>query len=81
MKWEEVRNAYHNKFFVYNIINEYQKDNLVHVTDLALIEVFDTLNEAYKYYKENHKGNNNITIGDTRKENLEYKIERISLLR
>lgn len=81
MKWEEVRKAYPNKFVVYNIIKECQKDNLVHVTDLALIEVFDTLSEAYKYYKEHHKENNNITIGDTRKENLEYKIERISLLR
>lgn len=83
MKWEKIRNAYPNQFVVYNILNEYQKDNSIIVTDISVIDVFNTLNEAYKYYCKLHKENKNrkVTIGDTRNLELIYNVERIGISR
>lgn len=83
MKWEQVRKTYPNQWIVFDILNEYEEDNHVIVTELAIIDTFDDLNQAYKYYCKLHKEDKNrkITLGDTKKDELVYKIERVGLLR
>jgi len=50
---------------------------------LAIVEVFSDLNTDYNYYCNLHKQDKSckLNIDDTRKENLEFKIERIGLMR
>lgn len=83
MKWQKIRTDYPNKWIVYDILEESEKNNYIIVTDIAILEIFDTLDEAYKYYIKLHKKDKTrkVTIGDTRKEELIYKIERVGLLR
>ena len=83
MKWQKIRSDYPNKWIVYDILEESEKNNYIIVTDIAILEIFDTLDEAYKYYIKLHKKDKTrkVTIGDTRKEELIYKIERVGLLR
>ena len=69
-----------------NLVDECKSNginNKLMVEDLAIVEVFSDLNIAYKYYCELHKQDKSrkLNIGDTRKENLEFKIERIGLMR
>ena len=83
MKWQKIRTDYPNKWIIYDILEESEKNNYIIVTDIAILEIFDTLDEAYKYYIKLHKKDKTrkVTIGDTRKEELVYKIERVGLLR
>ena len=55
MKWEEARKTYPSKWIVYDSLNQYEENNKLIVTELAIIEVFDNLNDAYKYYRKLHK--------------------------
>ena len=81
MKWNEVRKRYPNKWIVYESLTQYEEDNMLIVTDLAIIKVFDDINGAYKYYCRMHKENKlrQLNIGDTRKQDLSYNIEMIGL--
>ena len=83
MLWSEVRKTYPNKWVVFDGLKQYEEDNKLIVEDLAILEVFSDLNTAYQYYCDLHKQDKsrNLNIGDTRKENLEFKIERIGLMR
>ena len=83
MKWEKARIEYPNKWIVYDILEESQINNSIIVTDIAVIDTFDTLDEAYKYYCKLHKADRSrkITIGDTRKTDLLYNVERIGTLK
>ena len=81
MKWNEVRKIYPYKWVVYESLSQYEEDNMLIVTDLAIIDVFDNINEAYKFYCKMHKENKSIklSIGDTRQNELSYEIERVGL--
>ncbi|EHI97678.1 hypothetical protein CDLVIII_0972 [Clostridium sp. DL-VIII] len=83
MLWNEVRKTYPNKWVVFDGLKQYEEDNKLIVEDLAIVEVFSDLNTAYKYYCNLHKQDKSrkLNIGDTRKESLEFKIERIGLMR
>jgi hypothetical protein len=83
MLWNEVRKTYQNKWVVFDGLKQYEEDNKLIVEELAIVEVFSDLNTAYKYYCELHKQDKSrkLNIGHTRKENLEFKIERIGLMR
>jgi hypothetical protein len=83
MKWEEVKKTYPKKWVVYDSLNQFEKNNKLIITELAIIEVFDNLNDAYKYYCKLHKEDKKreLNIGDTKQEELSYEIERIGLLR
>lgn len=83
MKWTEVRNTYPNKWIVFDSLTQHEEGNKLVVEDLAIIEVFDDPNNAWKYYRELHRKDKSreLSLGDTRKENLEYEIKRIGLMR
>ncbi|MDF2885374.1 MAG: hypothetical protein K0R54_5947 [Clostridiaceae bacterium] len=83
MLWSEVRKTYPDKWIVFDSLKQHEEDNKLIVEELAIVEVFSDLNIAYKYYSNLHKQDKarKLNIGDTRKENLEFKIERIGLMR
>ncbi|MBW6411019.1 hypothetical protein [Clostridium weizhouense] len=83
MLWDEARKTYPNKWIVYDSLNQFEQNNKLIVTDLAIIEVFDNLDAAYKYYCKLHKEDKtrNLNIADSKQKELSYEIERIGLLR
>lgn len=83
MKWSEVRNTYPSKWIVFDSLKQHEEDNKLIVEDLAIIEVFDDINDAFKLYRTLHRENKSreLSLGDTRKEKLEYEIKRIGLIR
>lgn len=83
MKWEEARKTYPNKWIVFDSLKQHEEDDKLIVEDVAIVEVFDDINDAWKYYRMLHRENKKreLSIGDTRKENLEYEIKRIGLIR
>ena len=83
MLWKEVRKTYPNQWIVFDSLKQHEEDNKLIVEDLAIVEVFSDLNVAYKYHCELNKQDKSrkLNIGDTRKENLEFKIERIGPMR
>lgn len=83
MKWSEVRKTYPNKFIVFESLSQYEENSILKVTDLAIIEVFDEIGKAFKYYSELHKEDKKraLNIGDTKKEELTYNVKRLGVLR
>nr|DAQ97593.1 MAG TPA: hypothetical protein [Caudoviricetes sp.] len=83
LKWNEVRKTYPNKFIVFQSLNQHEKHNILTVTDVAVIEVFDNLEESFKYYSKLHQADKKkpLNIGDTKKEKLTYNVKRLGVLR
>lgn len=70
MKQNEARQAYPNKFIVFESLNQFEDNNVLTITDLSIIDVFDELGEAFKRYSKLHKEDKKrpLNIGDTTKE-------------
>lgn len=83
MKWSEARKTYPNKWIVFDSLKQHEEDNKLIVEDIAIIEVFDDLNDAFKYYRMLHRQDKSrqVSFDDTRKDKLEYEIKRIGLIR
>ena len=83
MKWTEARKTYPNKFIVFESLNQFEDNSVLTVTDLAIIDVFDEIGEAFKYYSKLHKEDKKrpLNIGDTKKEELTYNVKRLGVLR
>lgn len=83
MKWNEVRKTYPNKFIVFESLNQFEDNSILTVTDLAIIDVFDEIGKAFKYYSKLHKEDKKKTlnIGDTKKEKLTYNVKRLGGLK
>lgn len=83
MKWSEARKTYPNKWIVFDSLKQHEEDNKLIVEDIAIIEVFDDLNDAFKYYRILHRQDKSrqVSFDDTRKDKLEYEIKRIGLIR
>lgn len=83
MKWSEARKTYPNKWIVFDSLKQHEEDNKLIVEDIAIIEVFDDINDAFKYYRMLHRQDKSrqLSFDDTRKDKLEYEIERIGLIR
>lgn len=83
MKWSEARKTYPNKWIVFDSLKQHEEDNRLIVEDIAIIEVFDDLNDAFKYYRMLHRQDKSrqVSFDDTRKDKLEYEIKRIGLIR
>ena len=83
MKWDKVREQYPNSWVVFDSLEEHEENNILYVKDIAIIEVFNDLNDAYKLYRTLHSQDKNrkLSLGDTRKTSLEYEIKRIGLVR
>lgn len=83
MKWSEARKTYPNKWIVFDSLKQHEEDNRLIVEDIAIIEVFDDLNDAFKYYRILHREDKSrqVSFDDTRKDKLEYEIKRIGLIR
>ena len=79
MKWSEARKTYPNKWIVFDSLKQHEEDNRLIVEDIAIIEVFDDLNDAFKYYRMLHRQDKSrqVSFDDTRKDKLEYEIKRI----
>ncbi|CAI3543072.1 MULTISPECIES: hypothetical protein [Clostridium] len=83
MKWAKVREQYPNSWVVFDSLEEHEENNILYVEDIAIIEVFNDLNDAYKLYRTLHRQDKNrkLSLGDTRKDSLQYEIKRIGLVR
>lgn len=83
MLWNEVTQVYPNKWIVFDSLAQHEEGNKLVIEDIAIVEVFDDINKAYKYYCKLHKEDKmrKLNIGDTRKEHLEYEIKRIGLMK
>ena len=83
MKWSEARKTYPNKWIVFDSLNQHEEDNKLIVEDIAIIEVFDDINDAFKQYRMLHRQDKSrqLSFDDTRKDRLEYEIERIGIIR
>lgn len=83
MLWNEVRKAYPNKWIVFDSLKQHEEDNKLIIEDIAIIEVFDDINKAYKYYCELHKQNKTrqLNISSTKETELQYKIKRIGIIK
>ena len=79
MLWKDVRKSYPNKWVVFESLKQHEEDNKVIVEDVAIIEVFDDLNTAFKHYCTLHKENKNheLSFGNTKNKILEYKIQKV----
>ncbi len=82
MKWSEARKTYPNKWIVFDSLKQHEKNNKLIVEDIAIIEVFDNLNDAFKYYTNLHKQDKTrqLNIGDTKNTDLSYNIKRFGLI-
>ncbi|WP_294379042.1 hypothetical protein [uncultured Clostridium sp.] len=83
MKWSEARKTYPNKWIVFDSLKQHEEDNKLLIEDIAVIEVFDDINDAFKYYRMLHRQDKSRQLGfdDTRKDKLEYETERIGIIR
>ena len=83
MLWNEVRKAYPNKWIVFDSLKQHEENNKLIIEDIAIIEVFDDINKAYKYYCELHKKDKTrlLNIGSTKDTKLQYEIKRIGLIK
>ena len=83
MKWSEARKTYPNKWIVFDSLKQHEENNKLIVEDIAIIEVFDDINDAFKYYRMLHRQDKSrqLSFDDTRKDKLEYEIERIGIIR
>lgn len=83
MKWSDARKTYPNKWIVFDSLKQHEEDNKLIVEDIAIIEVFDDINDAFKYYRMLHRQDKSrqLSFGDTRKDKLEYETERIGIIR
>lgn len=83
MKWSEARKTYPNKWIVFDSLKQHEENNKLIVEDIAIIEVFDDINDAFKYYRMLHRQDKSrqLSFDDTRKDRLEYEIERIGIIR
>ncbi|WP_244834106.1 hypothetical protein [Clostridium sp. BJN0001] len=83
MKWSEARKTYPNKWIVFDSLKQHEDGNKLIIEDIAVVEVFDDINEAFKYYRMLHRKDKlrQLSFDDTRKDKLEYEIKRIGLIR
>lgn len=77
MKWEEARKTYPNQWIVFDILNEHEEDNKLIIEDVAIIEVFEDINDAWQYYRTLHRKDKTreLSFDCTKKEKLEYEIK------
>ena len=77
MLWNEVRKAYPNKWIVFDSLKQHEENNKLIIEDIAIIEVFDDINKAYKYYCGLHKKDKTrlLNIGSTKDTKLKYEIK------
>ena len=82
MLWKDVRKTYPNKWVVFDSLKQHEENNKLIVEDIAVIEVFDDLNNAFKYYTNLHKEDKtrNLNIGDTKNIDLSYNIKRFGVI-
>ena len=83
MLWNEVRNTYPNKWIVFDSLKQHEENNNLIIEDIAIIEVFDNINDAFKCYRNLHKQDKSrqLSFGCTKETSLVYENERIGLIR
>lgn len=83
MKWDEARKTYPHKWIVFDSLKQHEEGNKLIIEDIAIIEVFDDINDAFKYYRTLHKQDKSrqLSFGCTNDKTLEYETERIGIIR
>jgi hypothetical protein len=84
MLWNEVRKTFpNNKWIVLHSLKQHEEDNKLIIEEVAIIEVFDDINDAWKCYRELRKKDKKreFSFGCTKEEKLEYENVRIGLFR
>ncbi|WP_297421714.1 hypothetical protein [Clostridium sp.] len=83
MLWSEVRKTYPNKWIVFDSLKQHEEENKLIIEDVAIIEVFDDINDAFRCYRTLHRKNKTreLSFGNTKDELLVYENERIGLIR
>lgn len=83
MLWNEVRNTYPNRWIVFDSLKQHEEDNKLIIEDIAIIEIFDDINDAFKCYRILHKQDKTrkLNIASTKEPELQYEIKRIGLMR
>ena len=83
MKWDEARKTYPHKWIVFDSLKQHEEDNKLIIEDMTIIEVFDDINKAYKYYCTLHKQDKTrqLNIASTKEPDLQYKIKRIGIIK
>lgn len=82
MLWNEVRKTYPNKWIVFDSLKQHEEDNKLIIVDVAIIEVFEDINDAFKCYRMLHRKDKTreLSFGNTKDELLIYENERIGLI-
>ncbi|MCI6190375.1 MAG: hypothetical protein MSA89_14315 [Clostridium sp.] len=83
MLWKDVRKSYPNKWVVFESLKQHEENNNLIVEDVAIIEVFDDINDAFKCYRMLHRNDKNreLGFGNTKEEILTYEIKKVGLMR
>lgn len=83
MLWNEVQKAYPEKWVVFDSLKQHEENNKLIIEDIAIIQVFDDINIAYKYYCKLHKEDKTrqLNIASTKEPQLQYEIKRIGIVK
>lgn len=78
-----LKYSYFNKWIVSTSLKQYEKDNKLIIEYIAVIEVFEEINEAFKFYCILHRKDKTreLSFSNTNDELLIYKNKRIGLIR
>ena len=78
MEWEKVRKKYPKKWVAFESLKQHECEGKLFIDQLFVIQEFDDINEAFKYYKqEKHKNKNKINLANTRDKELSYRMKYI----
>lgn len=82
MLWNEVRKTYPNKWIVFDSLKQHEEDNKLIIEEVAIIEVFDDINNAFKCYRIFHRKDKTreLSFGNTKDEVLVYETKMIRLI-
>lgn len=83
MLWEEVKQAYPNKWVVFEAIEAYSDNNFRIVEDIAVIDSFEDSMEAFRRHAELHrqKPNREFYFFHTSREQLDIREKKWAGLR
>ena len=75
MKWEEVREKYHDKWILFEAVEAHSEKGKRKVDNISILNIFDDSSEATKNYRKIHKKDphRELYIAHTQKDKLEIE--------
>lgn len=74
MKWDEVKKMYPNRFVKLQILKSHIENNVRHIEDMAVVQVFDNEKEATR---ELVRSKDDIIVYHTGNEKIEIQIKQL----